>query len=36
MVGVRQIAAQPPAQAKEQGVSLVGPVGLLENLTKTV
>jgi hypothetical protein len=32
----QQIAEQLLAQAKEQGVSLVGPGGLLGGLTKTV
>jgi putative transposase len=32
----RQLAEQLLAQAKEQGVELVGPNGLLSQLTKTV
>lgn len=36
IIDQQQIAAQLLAQAKEQGVSLVGPGGLLGNLTKTV
>ncbi|UOE46018.1 IS256 family transposase [Agromyces larvae] len=36
IIDQQQIAAQLLAQAKEQGVSLVGPGGLVGNLTKTV
>ncbi|MFF2486227.1 IS256 family transposase [Microbacterium sp. NPDC058062] len=36
IIDQQQIAAQLLAQAREQGVSLVGPGGLLGNLTKTV
>jgi hypothetical protein len=36
IIDQQQIAEQLLAQAKEQGVSLVGPGGLLGNLTKTV
>ncbi len=36
IIGQQQIAEQLLAQAKEQGVSLVGPGGLLGGLTKTV
>lgn len=36
IIDQQEIAAQLLAQAKEQGVSLVGPGGLLGNLTKTV
>ena len=32
----RQLAEQLPAQAKKQGVELVGPNGLLNQLTKNV
>ena len=35
-VGQRQLAEQLLAQAKEQGVELVGPNGLLNQLTKNV
>lgn len=36
IIDEKQIAEQLLTQAKEQGVSLVGPVGLLDGLTKTV
>lgn len=36
IIGQQQVAEQLLAQAKEQGVSLVGPGGLLGGLTKTV
>lgn len=36
IIDQQQLAEQLLAQAKEQGVSLVGPGGLLGNLTKTV
>src|SRR6185312_12949877 len=36
IIDEKQIAEQLLAQAKEQGVSLVGPGGLLGGLTKTV
>ena len=36
IIDQQQIAEQLLAQAKEQGVSLVGPGGLLGGLTKTV
>lgn len=36
IIDEQQIAEQLLAQAKEQGVSLVGPGGLLGGLTKTV
>lgn len=36
IIDQQQIAEQLLAQAKEQGVSLVGPEGLLGGLTKTV
>ena len=36
IIDQQQIAQQLLVQAKEQGVSLVGPGGLLGNLTKTV
>ena len=35
-VDQRQLASSCLAQAKEQGVELVGPNGLLKQLTKTV
>lgn len=36
IIDQQQIAEQLLAQAKEKGVSMVGPGGLLGNLTKTV